>query len=140
MNQKRYKLSVGPQGVFHLLLPVICTIVVLSFSRPGWYKDSAAWIGISIPVLSYLSLVVLLLTLSSVKVFERCVHIVFMGFTIRKIPIHQITKIEKTNAGFGYMALAKDKILILSDKKNKTLISIKEQDDFLSQLNLNKDF
>ena len=62
-----------------------------------------------------------------------------MGFTIRTIPIHQITKIEKTNQGFGYMALAKDKILILSDKKNKTLMSIKEQDDFLSQLNLNKD-
>ena len=73
MNQKKYKLSVGPQGVFQLLLPIICTIVVLSFSRPGWYNDSAAWTGISIPVLSYLSLVVLLLTLSSVKVFDRCV-------------------------------------------------------------------
>lgn len=139
MNQKRYKLSVGPKGVFHLLLPVICTIVVLSFSRPGWYKDGSAWIGFSIPALSYLSMVVLLLTLSLVKVFDRCVHIVFMGFTIRKISIHQITKIEKTNAGFGYMALAKDKILILSGQKNKTLISIKEQDDFLSQINFNKD-
>jgi len=117
----------------YLIIPFVISIVLLRLGKSvivSW-KESITMVSILyIPIL-IISLIVIFTTYGTID--DEGINIYYVGFFKKTISFDTIEKIEETEKGFNFFALANSKLKITSKGKNY-IFSIKEKDIFLEKV------
>ena len=132
MQPVKFKLKVDLSGLVRILLPIVCAFVALLLIQKGRFSPEMAWI--LLPIGAYLGIILLHLLLSYVTITSFDIECFFCGYKILSIPISSINALKEVENEFGYMALAKNQVLIRSNNKKALLLSVNNQNSFLEMV------